>query len=162
MAAQAGYVLTERGKILVQLPDDNPHGFVLADDDQAWDGGLGADAGSWELIADDDPRITVADRERLGWLLEGVRGAYAAGRADALADLLTSEQVAAQLGLSVQRVRALARSRDVGWRIGRDVLFRPEDVEAIRDRRPGRPPLLLPRQPDTTLHAKTISQTLDN
>lgn len=27
---------------LVQLPADNEHGFVLADDDQTWPGGLGS------------------------------------------------------------------------------------------------------------------------
>lgn len=68
---------------------------------------------------------------------------YAAGRAAALAELRTTEQVATELGLSVSRVRALARSRRVGWEVGRDrrqILFRPEDVDAMRVRVNGRPP----------------------
>lgn len=64
-----GYVLTNNGDILVQLPVHETWGFVLADDDQTWPGGFGA-ATDWELLADDDPRITDEDRERLGWLLE--------------------------------------------------------------------------------------------
>lgn len=64
-----GYVLTNRGTVLVQLPADNRWGFLLADDDQTWEGGLGA-ATSWDLIAADDPRISAADHERLDWLLE--------------------------------------------------------------------------------------------
>lgn len=70
----AGYVLTDTGEILVQLPafpdeDENIYGFILASDDQVWPGGFGA-ASSWELLADDDPRITDAVREQLGWLLD--------------------------------------------------------------------------------------------
>jgi hypothetical protein len=64
---------------------------------------------------------------------------YRRGRVDALADLLTTEQVAAELGLTAPRIRALAQSRNVGWKIGRDYLFRPEDVAALRVRIPGRP-----------------------
>lgn len=66
---QAGYVLTDHGTLLAQLPDDNRWGFVLADEDQTWEGGFGFGC-SWELLADNDPRITEADRERLGWLFE--------------------------------------------------------------------------------------------
>lgn len=72
--AQAGYVVTERGTVYVQLPADNAHGFVLADDDQTWDGGIGL-ADSWELVSDSDPRITDEDRERLSWLLDEHRNA---------------------------------------------------------------------------------------
>ena len=68
-----GYVVTTDGTILVQVADPTSRwGFYLADDDQTWDGGLGA-AAEWELIADDDPRITDDDRERLAWILEEVR-----------------------------------------------------------------------------------------
>jgi hypothetical protein len=75
---KAGYVITEDGTILVQIPDpDSRWGFCLSDSDgdeysESWDGGFGA-ASSWELISDDDPRITDADRERLGWILEDHR-----------------------------------------------------------------------------------------
>ena len=65
------YVITNTGRILVQVPDpDSRWGFHLADDDQTWDGGLGSGAQSWEVIPDDDPRITEDIRERLGWILE--------------------------------------------------------------------------------------------
>jgi hypothetical protein len=64
-----GYVRTRSGSILLQLPADNPWGFVLADDDQAWPGGFGWE--SWEPLADDE--VPEEDRERLHWLLEDVR-----------------------------------------------------------------------------------------
>jgi hypothetical protein len=67
---KAGYVQTDLGQILAQLPANNRWGFVLADDDQTWPGGLGA-AKEWEVLDDTDPRITDADRERLSWLLKG-------------------------------------------------------------------------------------------
>lgn len=66
---ESGYVLTETGEILVQVPDDNPWGFALLDDDQQWPGGFGV-AGEWQLLPGDDPRITAEIRERLGWLLD--------------------------------------------------------------------------------------------
>lgn len=66
---KAGYVITDCGSIYVQVPSDNQWGFSIDDDDQSFPGGfdLGSD---WNLLADDDPRITAADRERLGWILE--------------------------------------------------------------------------------------------
>lgn len=72
---KAGYVVTEDGTVLVQLPADNAHGFELCDDDQSWPGGLGV-AASWELVADDDPRVTDDDRERLGWLLDDYQATH--------------------------------------------------------------------------------------
>jgi len=54
-------------------------------------------------------------------------------------DALTTNQVAAELGISRDRIPRLARSRGVGQRVGRDWLFTAADVEAMRDRRPGRP-----------------------
>lgn len=68
----AGYVATEGGEVLVQVPDDNRWGFYLADDDQSWDGGFGV-AASWEAIADDDPRIADEVRERLEHIVEHAR-----------------------------------------------------------------------------------------
>lgn len=64
-----GYVITGDGTILVQVPNDNQWGFMLCDDDQTWDGGFGV-ASEWEPIANDDPRITDEDRERLQWILD--------------------------------------------------------------------------------------------
>lgn len=70
----AGYVLTDTGDILLQIPcPEHPSGFALADDDQTWPGGLDAGCTEWELLADDDPRISDEDRERLGWLLADYR-----------------------------------------------------------------------------------------
>lgn len=66
----AGYVLTDDGLILVQVPDpDSRWGFYLADDDQSWDGGFGI-AGKWELLSADDPRISADDHERLDFMLD--------------------------------------------------------------------------------------------
>ena len=64
----AGYILTDNSNIYVQIPADNQWGFSIQADDQTWPGGLGL--GQWELLASDDPRITDADRERLGWILD--------------------------------------------------------------------------------------------
>lgn len=47
-------------------------------------------------------------------------------------DILTARDVAACLGISPRRVRALAASRGVGRRITGAWLFRPEDVERLR------------------------------
>ena len=68
-----GYVRTRSGTILLQLPDDNPWGFVLADDEQSWPGGFGWE--EWEAIPDQEAPPEV--RERLDWLLEEVREAEA-------------------------------------------------------------------------------------
>lgn len=69
---KAGYVITTDGTILVQTPNqDSQWGFSLASDDQSWDGGFGI--GEWELIEDDDKRITDDERENLGWILDEAR-----------------------------------------------------------------------------------------
>lgn len=81
------------------------------------------------------PSPAVAQRIALDAAHEG----YQAGRHDAIRELMTTADVAAALGVTVGRVRQLARARGAGWEIGRDWLFRPEDVDALRDRRPGRP-----------------------
>lgn len=64
---------------------------------------------------------------------------YQAGRTDAIMELMTTEQMADELGISVRRVQVIAKRRGVGWEIGRDRLFRQEDVEAMRPGKPGRP-----------------------
>jgi hypothetical protein len=69
MSLHIGYVLTNTGRVMVQLPDDGAHGFALADGEQYWPGGLGA-AQEWEALRDDDPRITEGDRQQLQWLLD--------------------------------------------------------------------------------------------
>jgi hypothetical protein len=69
MSTHHGYVLAGT-EVLVQIIDpESRWGFYLADADQTWDGGLGWS--EWEALADDDPRITESDRERLSWRLQG-------------------------------------------------------------------------------------------
>jgi len=53
---------------------------------------------------------------------------------------LTSREVAGRLGITSRRVTALAKSRNVGVRRGRDWLFSENEVAALEDRQPGRPP----------------------
>lgn len=75
---------------------------------------------------------------------------YRRGRVDALAELRTAKDVAADLGITTGRLRVAARQLGVGWDIGPDRLYRAEDVEALRNRvhgRPGRPPKLRPETP---------------
>lgn len=61
--------VTDGSLFLVQLPDDNKFGFVLADDDQTWDGGIGSGMKSpFRAVSPED--VPDDDRERLGWLLD--------------------------------------------------------------------------------------------
>lgn len=54
--------------------------------------------------------------------------------------LASTEDVAKELGISVRRVRALASSRGVGQIVGNSLAFTPQDIDALRQRRPaGRP-----------------------
>jgi hypothetical protein len=64
---------------------------------------------------------------------------YQRGRVDAIGELLTSAQVAETLGISKQRLSVLARTRGVGWPVGSERLFRPEDIDALTVRVNGRP-----------------------
>lgn len=52
---------------------------------------------------------------------------------------LTASEVAQRLGVSIRRVSALAKSRGTGTKFGRYRLFSEQEVDAMRDRRPGRP-----------------------
>lgn len=56
-----------------------------------------------------------------------------------LAQLRTARQVAELFGVTPQQLRRLAKKRGVGHRIGEFQLFTPADVEALTERRPGRP-----------------------
>lgn len=60
------------------------------------------------------------------------------------ATLLTTKDVAARLGISPLRVRQrrlalAARGVEVGRRLGREWIYREDEVELIRPGRPGRP-----------------------
>lgn len=82
---------------------------------------------------------TVTEQRVRAVVARVARHAYQQGRSDAILELLTTEQVAAALGVTRSYVIKLAKRHDLGWNIGRDWLFRPEDVAALRRRetRPG-------------------------
>ena len=67
--------------------------------------------------------------------------AFEHGRAAAIHELLTTQQMAAILGITDSHVRRLAKRHDVGWLVGRDRLYRPEDVERLREIRADNPPM---------------------
>ena len=69
------WVITNRGQVLVQRyiqPDgiNRAADFELCDGEQAWIGGSLAVGSYWDMIADDDPRITPQIRADLGWVYE--------------------------------------------------------------------------------------------
>lgn len=72
-------------------------------------------------------------------VMDALYRGYQAGRTDAIMELMTTQDMADALGVNQQRVRALAQQRGIGWLVGRDRLFRPEDIEALRPGSPGRP-----------------------
>jgi len=55
-------------------------------------------------------------------------------------NLLTTTEAAARLGLSTDRVRVLIRSgRLPAQLVGRDYLIKTADLQAVAERKPGRP-----------------------
>lgn len=63
-----GYVRTNKGEILVQIPDPQSRwGFYLADEEQTWDGGFGILASAFFSIS--EKKVSKKDKERLGWIL---------------------------------------------------------------------------------------------
>jgi hypothetical protein len=71
-AVKPGFVLGSDGRIYAQMPAENLFGFVICDDDHSWAGGINSGLAHWTLLANDDPRITEDDRERIGWMLDEV------------------------------------------------------------------------------------------
>ena len=72
---QTQWVITNHGWILVQRfiqPDgiNRAADFELCDGEQAWIGGSLAVGSYWDVIDNDDPRITPQIRENLGWVYE--------------------------------------------------------------------------------------------
>lgn len=69
--------------------------------------------------------------------------AYQAGRDAAIMELRTSDEAAAAVNRSAPWVRAIAAKHGIGWRVGRDWVFRPDDIERLRvivaAAKPGRP-----------------------
>ncbi|MGH2604523.1 MAG: helix-turn-helix domain-containing protein, partial [Dehalococcoidia bacterium] len=80
---------------------------------------------SWPFAADGDPPADLVD------------GMVAAMMA---ADLLTTNEVAAALGITPRMVRYAAKRDGIGRLVGRDYVFSAADVEALRTRKtaPGR------------------------
>ena len=71
MAASAGYVRTDEGNFLLEIPDpDSRWGFYLCSDDQSWDGGFDAvpNGQGWDAVPDDEVPEDV--RELLGPILD--------------------------------------------------------------------------------------------
>lgn len=68
----AGYVLTEQGTYLVQVPTDNEWGFTLYSASGSWPGGFGV-ASSWKAVKESD--VPKKIRDRLGWMLDEHRKA---------------------------------------------------------------------------------------
>lgn len=61
-----------------------------------------------------------------------VQRAYVAGRHDALAELVPVETAELTLGVKRSYIHRLSRTHGIGWTIGRERLFRPQDIEALR------------------------------
>jgi hypothetical protein len=82
--------------------------------------------------------------------------AFSAGESYALLSLLTVDDVAEKLGVSVRRVRAIAKIKHEQFGIGFQVpntaqwLFRPSEIESLRPGVVGRPAKTqpTPREPD--------------
>ena len=66
------------------------------------------------------------------WVLWTARKAYQAGRGDAMMELRTATEVAEELGVHRTTVFRWARDHELGWRVGRDVLFLREHIERMR------------------------------
>lgn len=65
---------------------------------------------------------------------------YQRGRHDALNDLIPTDVVAATLGISASRVRRLATTYAIGWRVGdRCWLFQSADTDRLRQHSTGKP-----------------------
>jgi hypothetical protein len=75
--------------------------------------------------------------------------AFTSGENYALMSLMTSDDVALQLGVSVRRIRAIAKIKHERFGIGYQVpgtsqwLFRPSEIESLRPGPVGRPKILI-------------------
>jgi excisionase family DNA binding protein len=55
-------------------------------------------------------------------------------------NLLTTKEVAARLGVTIQRVQALIQGgRLPAEKLGRDYVIKEQDLKLVADRKPGRP-----------------------
>ncbi len=80
-------------------------------------------------------------RHRVEHVLQGLTHHVAtqAGH-EALRSLLTTDDMAERLHLSVRRVQKIAKDRQVGWEVARGIrVFVPDDIERLRPGPVGRP-----------------------
>jgi excisionase family DNA binding protein len=55
-------------------------------------------------------------------------------------NLLTTKEVSARLGVTIQRVQAMIRDgRLPASKLGRDYVIKEQDLRLVADRKPGRP-----------------------
>jgi excisionase family DNA binding protein len=55
-------------------------------------------------------------------------------------NLLTTKEVSARLGVTIQRVQAMIRDgRLPASKLGRDYVIKEQDLKLVADRKPGRP-----------------------
>jgi excisionase family DNA binding protein len=55
-------------------------------------------------------------------------------------NLLTTKEVSARLGVTIQRVQAMIRDgRLPATKLGRDYVIKEQDLKLVADRKPGRP-----------------------
>lgn len=65
-------------------------------------------------------------------IAQAVARAYNEGRHTAISELMTTDDAALQLGKSRRMVQLRSQQHEIGWEIGRDRLYRPEDVDQLR------------------------------
>lgn len=88
---------------------------------------------AWEALAARHPAFLAHERFVRARLAQLAHRAYQHGMREAYRQLRTSDEVAAELGIKRRTVQHHAARRQIGWQIGRDILFRPEDVVRLRD-----------------------------
>lgn len=127
----------------VALPTADGDGFEIVFPDiagvvgfsETWEG-IGAEAQSilseWiELSAEDGHPIPAPSGD---WSpIERELGDFT------LPDVYSAQDVADVIGVSIRRVYALAKSRNLGQHIGAGLAFTLDDINAMRERKPGRP-----------------------
>lgn len=88
---------------------------------------------------------TISETRLRTALSQTAQVAFSAGESYALMSLMTVDDVAEKLGVSVRRVRAIAKIKHEQFGIGYQVpntaqwLFRPSEIESLRPGKTGRP-----------------------
>jgi len=100
----------------------------------------------WEIVQQSIDKYTEDERQlspiRVKHALNEVaQVAFGQGESYALLSLMPTANAALKLGVTERRIRALAKSRNIGWQVSRGTwLFRPEDIDKLRPGPCGRPP----------------------